>query len=174
MLIFSENKKIALKVIELELNIHFFYFFHFYYNFASIINTYLYNTPDEFLALETIWIEIKISVDMRVTTLLNFSTNSSLIYEKEKIESNSEPSIPGLVKRQLNAGFIQIGISDWAAENSNYTDLADRLKLAGKTDKQLFEQFQDANLDFRLKSKLAIRPVDGPELVFNLKQDRVI
>ena len=106
--------------------------------------------------------------------MFNFSTDSSLIYDKEKIENNSEPSIPGLVERQLNAGFAQIGISDWAAENSNYTDLVDRLKLAGKTDKQLFEQFQDANLDFRLKSKLAIRSVDGPESVFNLKQDRVI
>ena len=111
---------------------------------------------------------------MRVTTLFNFSTNSSLIYEKEKIESNSKPSIPGLVERQLNAGLFQIGISDWAAESSNYTDLVDRLKLAGKTDKQLFGQFQDVNLDFRLKSKLAIRPVDAPESVFNLKQDRVI
>ena len=111
---------------------------------------------------------------MRVTTLFNFSTNSSLIYEKEKIESNSEPSIPDLVERQLSADFVQIGINDWAAENSNYTDLVDRLKLAGKTNKQLFREFRDDNLDFRLKSKLVIRPVDGPESVFNLKQDRVI
>ena len=111
---------------------------------------------------------------MRVTNLFYFSMDSSFIYEKEKIESNSEPSIPGLVECQLNAGFVQIGISNWAEENFNYTDLVDRFKLIGKTDKQLFGKFRDTNLDFQLKSKLVIRPLDWPEPIFNLKQDRMI